>query len=317
MASGLRNIAEGSRVILMYSPSNITELYVRDTVRDIAGANNSSMFDVKTRASFMEALDRCEVAPMIAENWVFALYYDKVKRYLDANMGILDSYHSYFIVIVKNYREFLEVKRSVRKSVLELYLSYIGYYDVEYLFKDSKLPSKLIEFIARSYRDSPESIFKILEEINSGANLTSRSDIVGIVGKSTGTIMNFTFLLLVDGAKGEVGSKLFKNRVGTILELSEIYSSGTLRNFLMSTVKDILDIKVLYMMGVIYDRITDLPEAYDSKKLSRYNRFLEEIRTYRYEKILYLYELLCKSYWRNNRDVLEFMYTYYKRGRSV
>lgn len=312
MASGIRNISCSTKKILMYCPDNLASLYVKDKIRDMSGANSSSMLDVNNKSTFMSAMDMCQVAPMIAESWVFILHYDKVSKLMYANKAVFDSSYAYFIIEVKNYKEFLDVKKNISVD-LELYLSYIGFYDVEYLFRGFKIHEKIINFIAKSYRDSPESIFTLLKWVQEGAKLEERSDVVDLIGKPTGTVSSFAIMLLEDSKKVYT-EKLFSNRLNTIQDLCGIYGFSSLRNFLMASVKDILDIKILWLVGTIYDKIWDLPEGYDTKRLSRYNRLLPVIIGLPYEKILNLYMMLNSCYWRTDIDMLNFMYKYYKKG---
>ena len=103
MASGIRNISCSTKKILMYCPDNLASLYVKDKIRDMSGANSSSMLDVNNKSTFMSAMDMCQVAPMIAESWVFIFHYDKVSKLMYSNKAVFDSSYAYFIIEAVSY----------------------------------------------------------------------------------------------------------------------------------------------------------------------------------------------------------------------
>lgn len=111
------------------------------------------------------------------------------------------------------------------------------------------------------------------------------------------------------------------------VDLADTYGFTKMRNFLLASVKDILDIKELYMVGAIYDTIRDLPDkkvmdakgnlspVYDEKRLSKYNSRLKYIIEIPYLRVVRLYLTLKKGgRWFNAMDMVNFMYQYYEEG---
>lgn len=324
----IKNLRDGdTNVHLLLTGSNLAELYVYDNIKDKCKATRDSIFDISTKSSINEMLELVNVQPFLADKWLFVLEYNKLRSIIKDKKGIFSSDTSEFIIKVKNYKEFKEAKGLLDK-VNDLYLSYIRYYDVEYLLQDTKIPPNLIDFVSKSYSSDPEQIFTLLNELKSGVVIEKRKDIVDICGISSGSLNSFALSLLKEPSKTEKGKKItYKNRIGVALELSEIYGFNKMRNFLMASVKDILDIKQLYMVGVIYDRITDLPDIqvkdkrgnsvplYDEKRLSRYNIYLKTIINIPYIRILRLHLTLKKcGRWFKGIDMINFIYQYYEEG---
>lgn len=318
---------ENYNVHLLLTSSNLSELYVYDKLKEKCNANRDSIYDINTRSSFNEMLDLVNLQPFMANKWLFIIDYNKVKSLVKDKRGIFDSDSSLFLIKVKSYKDFKEVK-NILNRVNDIYLSYMKFYDIEYLLNGYSISPKLISFISKSYSSDPEQIFTLLNELKNGRVIEKRKDIVDICGISSGSLSSFALSLLKEPPKTDKGKKMvYKNRIGVALELVESYGFSKMRNFLMSSVKDILDIKQLYMVGAIYDRVSNLPDiskknkngdlipVFDEKKLSRYNIFLGSIIDTPYPRILRLYVLLKEcGVWHSDVDMINFIYQYYEKG---
>lgn len=312
----IRNLRGGdNNVHLLLTNSNLSELYVYDTLKEKCNATRDSIYDITNKSSANEMLELINTQPFMANKWLFVIEYGKVKSVLREKKGLFESDTSEFLIKVKNYKEYKEVKGLLGR-VNDIYLSYIRYYDVEYLLQGCGLAPKLIDFVSKSYSSDPEQVFILMKELKSGKVIDKRKDIVDLCGISSGSLNSFALSLLKEPPKTDKGKKtIYKNRIGVALELADTYGFSKMRNFLMSCVKDILDIKQLYMVGTIYDRISDLPECYDEKKLSRYNMYLKTIIDIPYSRIMRLYLTLKKcGRWFNGMDMVNFIYQYYEEG---
>lgn len=300
-------------------------MYVYDQLKDICKATRESIYEINTRADFKEMLEMISMQPYLADKWLFVLDYSKLKSISKQYKGIFESETSKFLVKVKNYADFKEFKVLYPKAN-DLYLSLIRNNDVTFLLSKYEIAPKLIDFVAKSYSRDPEKIFLLIQELDKGFEVKDQKDIVKICGSGSGTIIKFVMLLLAKPPQTERGeTRVFKKRIQMADELLDLYNVGSFRNFLVATVKDMLDIKTLYMQGVIYNRISGLPElytkdskgnqvlVYDEKRLSKYNMYFRTItEEIPYEKLMYLYIKLRESgYWRNKSDMLNFIYDYY------
>lgn len=324
----IRNLKkEGVNVHLLLTSSNLSELYVYDTLKEKCGAGVDSIYDVNTKSTINEMLELVNTQPFLAKKWLFVLEYSKVKSLLKDKKGIFEVDTSEFLIKVKNYREYKEAK-SLLLKVNDIYLSYIRSYDVEFLLRDYSISPVLMDFISKSYYSDPEQVFILLNELKDGRVIEKRKDIVSICGVSSGSLTSLALALLKDPPKSDRGKKMvYKKRIGVASELSETYGFSKMRNFLTASVKDILDIKQLYMVGAIYDRIYNLPDVkvmdangnmnpvYDEKKLSKYNIYLKTIIDTPYSRIVRLYLLLKKcGRWYSDIDMFNFIYQYYEEG---
>lgn len=309
-----------SSVHLLLSSSNLAEIYVYDELKARCGATVDSVVEVNSRASFLGMLELVNMQPLLADKWLFVITYKGgVKQLVKKYEGIFQSDTAIFLVKVENYKDFKEFKGVIR-SANDLYLNVIRHDDVSYLLNGYRLSSTVAEFVEKSYYRDPEKVFILAKELKNGAVVSNNRDIVRLCGESSGSIARFAMLLLNEMPTSQSGLKrVYSKRVKLLVDLCESFGTRSTYNFLVSAIKDILDIKTLYLQGVIYDSIRDLPEAYDEKKLSRYNMYLKRIiQDLPYDCILRLYvELSSGGKWRNSQDGVLFLYNYYLRNATI
>ena len=302
-------------VHILYTNSNLSELYVYDTLKEKCKANRDSIFDVSTKNSIVEMLDLVNIQSFLSDKWLFVLDYGKVKSVIKDKKGIFESSNSEFLIKVKNYKEFKEVKEEL-STANDLYLAYVKYTDVEFLFQGFNISPKMVNFISKSYSSDIEQVFVLLNEMKNGLVVESRKQIVSVCGISSGSLTSYAISLLKDFPTTDRGFKtVCRNRIKVGVELADTYGFNKMRNFLLASVKDILDIKQLYLEGVIYDRISNIPDCYDEKRLLKNRVYLESIKSIPYDRITYLYLLLrSQGLWYKDIDMINFIYSYYSKG---
>lgn len=305
--------SEERNVHLLTTNSSMVEMYVYDVLKGACNATLESVYEIKKKADFQEMLELINMPPYMADKWLFILEYDKVKALIKQYIKIFDIDSSCFLIKCKKYAEFKEFKQMYNKAN-DMYLSIMRKNDVMFLLKDFKLSPNMLDFIGKSYYRDPEKIFILIKELNNGLEIKATKDIVKICGVSSSSVVSFTFLMLADPPKSKTGlSRVLKKRIQIANDLISAYGISSFKNFFQASVKDIIDIKTLYMEGVIYKTIRDLPDCYDEKKLSRYNIYLSRITDeIPYDRVLNLYFALKRSgKWYNKASMIQFIYDYY------
>lgn len=309
-----------SNVHLLLTSSNLAEIYVYDELKSRCGATIDSVVEVNSRSTFLGMLDLVNMQPLLADKWLFVITYKGgIKQLVKKYEGIFQSDTAIFLVKVENYKDFKDFKGVIR-SANDLYLNTIRHSDIAYLLNGYKLSSNIVEFIEKSYFRDPEKVFILAKELANGAVVSTNRDIVKLCGESSGSIARFAMLLLKEMPESQSGLKrVYSKRVKLLVDLCDSFGTRSAYNFLVSAVKDILDVKILYLQGVIYDSIRDLPDVYDEKKLSRYNMYLKRIiQDLSYDSILRLYVELCScEKWRTPQDGILFLYNYYLKNATI
>lgn len=305
--------AEDKWVHMLITNSSLAEMYVYDILKAKCGADSESIYRVERASEFNEMLELVGMQAYLADRWLFLVNYSKVKSYMRSHKGILDSETACFLITVKNYADYKEFKELYPK-VNDMYLSLIRESDVGYLLHPFGMSQKNIEFVARSYGRDPDRVFELVRELREGTKVETQKDIVGICGASASSVAHFAMSLLYDPPASEKGERtVIRNRIRQAEDLLDAYGVRAIRNYLVATVKDILDIKTLYMEGVIYKSIRDVPECYDEKRLSRYNYYLRRItEEIPYGRVVRLYlELKRSGVWYSKSQMVQFIYNYY------
>lgn len=313
----LKALTEVDKTVhLLLSSSNLAEIYVYDTLKEKCNATLESIYNITNASTYKGMLELINIQPNLADKWLFVIEYGKVKNQLKKNMGIFQSSTSNFLIKVKNYKEFKEAKDLNKSGVVinDLYLESIRRYEVTDLLRDFNISPKVRDFISSSYYRDPEKVFLLRNELKNGAVIKTSKDVIKLCGESMGSIQKFVFQLLTDDPKTPMFLKRsYKKRVSTLCDLCETFSSRTAYNYIRSSIKDILYIKMLYLEGKIYDNIRELPECFDEKKLSKYNFYLQNIaNNISYHRILMLYNQMgMYGRWNNSQDGIMFLYDYY------
>ena len=307
------------KVELLYTNSQIAEMFVYDTLKKRCDANGDSIIDVKNQASFDEMVNLSYEYPILAKEWLFKIDYKRVKKLCAKYKGLFSSGSpAVFLVEVDGYKDFVEFKELVNNKCNPMYMSYLSYQDISYLFYEHKLPQKQISFIARSYSRDIDKVFELYQEVQNGYEITDIKSITAICGQSVGTTQSFVLSLLKLNIGDLKNSKTsIKRKIRELADLSKAIGCNRLRNYLMSTVKDIMYIKQLYLETDIYDEIKNLPKGYDEKRLSRYQRYLKDIKNIPMSSVLGLFtDLLDSGPWYKDSDAMTFLFNYYEKRRT-
>jgi len=311
----LKGIAEGkSNIVLLQTSSGKADIYVYDTLKKYCSATVESVYEIENKKTFLEMVELSSMQPYLSDKWLFVINYNKqTKGLCKTYKSVFNSDVSCFLIKVKNYKDFKEVK-TLFPTCNDLYLSVIRKPEVMFILNGLSLSQKVIDFVANTYSMDVDKIFDLREKITQGSEVEKPRDVVRIIGSSGGTVSKFAISLLSNPPTTEKGFKqVLHNRLQTAKDLIDTYDVRSLRNFLNATVKDILDIKTLYTQGIIFKTIRNIPDCYDEKRLSKCNYCLERIATQiPMSRIVRLYCLIQEEkVWSTEKDVLDFIYKYY------
>lgn len=292
------------------------DLLVYNLLKQACNGNKDTIFYVNKKSDVEEMLDLSLIMPYSADQWLFIVNYNKVKRQRRKLIEFIKAktVSSKVLVSFDKYADFKKFNDDLGALVNSMYLKTLRKDDMAFLFRGTKLGKDLKEFIFYSYRSEVEKVMSVLEYIKDGHSVKTRKDITELVGVSTGSIQHFIFQLLGKPPKTEKSrERIIKNRSYILSELAKVYGVKGIKTILTNSVKDILDIKTLYLSGVVYKSLTNIPEGYDSKRLLRYRVFFGKIIDIEYSRILELYLLLYnEGVWSNELDLYKFLYIYYR-----
>ena len=300
----------------MMQDSGKLDLFVYNMLKKATSGNKDTVIYVNKKSDVEEMSDLSLVMPMNADQWLFIISYDKVKRHRRKIIELIKQKNpsSKYLVSFEKYIDFKRFNDDLGSMVNSMYLKNLNQKDARFLFRKYKFDKDLFQFIFYSYRSEVEKMMTLLSFLDMGQTVRSRKDVTDLVGVSTGSIQHFIFQLL---GKKPLSLKsqgiIVKNRTVTISELAKVYGVRQLKGIITNSVKDILDIKSLNLTGVLYKSIDKIPEGYDSTRLLKYKPFYAKILDVPYIRILDLYLLLYNERsWNSELDMYRFIYTYYR-----
>lgn len=300
----------------MMQDSGKLDLFVYNMLKKATNGNKDTVIYVNKKSDVEEMSDLSLVMPMNAEQWLFIISYDKVKRHRRKIIELIKQKNpsSKYLISFEKYIDFKRFNDDLGSMVNSMYLKNLNQKDARFLFRKYKFDKDLFQFIFYSYRSEVEKMMTLLSFLDMGQTVRSRKDVTDLVGVSTGSIQHFIFQLL---GKKPLSLKsqgiIVKNRTVTISELAKVYGVRQFKGIITNSVKDILDIKSLNLTGVLYKSIDKIPEGYDSTRLLKYKPFYAKILDVPYIRILDLYLLLYNERsWNSELDMYRFIYTYYR-----
>lgn len=292
------------------------DMFIYNTLKKSTGGNKDTIIYVNKKSDIEEMSDLALVMPMQADQWLFIINYDKVKRHRRKIIELIKKKNisSKYLVSFSKYVDFKKFNEDLGSIANSMYLKNLNLTDVRFLFRKYRFDKDLFQFIFYSYRSEVEKMMSLLSFLETGHLIKSRKDVTDLVGVSTGSVQHFIFQLLGKKPLSEKSQKtVLKNRVNTLTELSKVYGVRSLKGILTNSVKDILDIKSLYLNGVIYKTIDNIPEGYVATRLLKYKPFYAKILDISYMRILDLYLLLYNERsWNSEVEMYQFIYTYYR-----
>lgn len=310
----LKDLVESDKAVhILFTKSTKLSLWVYDTLKEKNDCTKETIFQIDNVNDLKRYRDVVSLSSISSLRWLFLVNYKGVKK----NSKLLEtvvregSGTSCWLIKVENYMEFKEVRQLFPKAN-DLYMSWLRYRDLSLLFKGITVDNKIFQFVANGYSSEPERVMEFRSRILQGEVFKTNKDVVEAIGVSAGSTDKLIFQLLRDPPK--LTKRVIKNRMMVMRELVSVFGSRNTQKFLIKSCKNILDLKILWLNGEVYDRIADLPEGFDEMALRRYSRFLQTIIETPYSRILFLHETLKENRpWMDEVDMQLFLVKYYTK----
>lgn len=307
-------------VFILETSSTKLALYLQDKVKKSCGASKDTTFTIESKKDYKRVKDICNIVPPLSNKWLVYVNITKLRDTKELVKLIQNSTTVMFFCTSDKYMDYKMLKTSLEKhdGVVDFYFSRLGRNDLLYLYdafvpSKNKLSKKLFDYVASGYNTDIDAIFDLFLELAQGTKVSTRKDISEICGVGGNSIESFVFSLLKPPPVTEKGLGIVvKNRLTAGLDLMNVYGQGVFLGRVRGALSRILDIKVLLLGGAIYNKVINLPEPYDEKLLSKYQRYLwkiKEIPTSRIVRCMYF--LQKDKRWSSDIDFVKFIYCYF------
>ena len=313
--------------VIVQCPSNILSLFIEDKLKALLGSTQDTVFTLKSKKDLKEIHMICNIQPFQSKKWLYIVDLDSYAPDKEFFNLVKESSTICYLLTCSKYSTYKKVKEDL-KSVQPLWDFYIGYLksvDMGFLFnefvvktgKESLVSKDLYTYIKEGYSGDVDAVMMLFDYVRSSDSSEkplTKSKVTELCGLGGNTLESFVLTLLRSAPKASKKSfdSIMRRRFKAGAELAEVYGWNKLGNYLNKIVYNIMCIKELQISNTIYKGIRNLPEGYDEKTLSRYNRYLWVTKNIPMTRVLRLKATLSERQWNSATDFMLFMYKYYK-----
>lgn len=316
-------------VLLMVTSSNRLDEFLRDKMKRHYHVGTESIFEIETKSDLKPLKDVVGVAPPFADRWFVSINLDKFDYRSQGDLvDIISTATTCFFFITSTlYANYKKLNESLHKisqlSLYDYYLKSLRKSDFLYLYdafvrEDDRLTPALFKFAYNNYNSNIDAFFNLLLRLNEGVKITTQKDIVDICGIGGLSTESYILAMTKPLSGSEKGLKtVIRNKLKAGKELGDVYGYAKFYRFANKNLENFCTIKMLMISGVVYRKLQDLPETYDEKKLSHYNKYLPELSKVPLSELLRLKQSMGNKVWKSDMDLLEFLYEYYAEKGKV
>lgn len=310
-------------VLLLQTSSTKLTMFLQDKVKRKYNCKSEAIITVETKTDLKRVKEVIGVNPPFSERWYVEINLDKLYD-KDLIPLIKQSSTCVFFCTCSKYGTFKKFKEEYKAStgLCDFYITYLRKYDFIYLYdafvrEDNKLTKQLFDYVVQSYSGDIEAVFDLLLALNQGTKFESRKDIADLCGIGGLSVESFIFSMVKPISGSDKGLKtVMKNRIKAGVDLGSTLGYSSMYNFMAKSLECFCQIKMLRMSGVVYKAIRHLPDAFDEKALSRYQKYIWKLNEIPMSTLLRLRSSMGKRCWNSEEDFLRFVYNYYQSEAS-
>ena len=312
-------------IVILQTPSTRLEMYIQDKLKLKYRVRSEAVIDVQTKQDYKKIREVLGVVPPFAERWFVQLNLDKNSD-KDIIKLLKQSSTCCFFCTCSRYSTYKRVKDELKETegVFDFYINYLRRIDLLYLYdafvpQNKRLSKSLFDFVAQGYSSDIDSIFEFLIHINQGDKFETRKDITDILGAGGLTVESYVFQLLKPLSGSADGLKtVVKNRVKLGTDLGELFSWRSFYNMLAKSVLTMIDLKMLIISGVVYKDVRNLPDNFDERRISKYQKYIWRLKELPLSELMRLRVSIGSEAWASDADFFVFVYRYYsERGELL
>ena len=299
-------------------------MFLQDKIKRKYKCKNDSIIDIGVKSDYKKVKEVLGTTPIFSDKWYVSVDLDKTmdKELIEL---IKQSYTCVFFCTCSKYGTFKQFKEDLKDmtGIFDFYINYLRRPDFLYLYdaftlSDNKLNKQLFDYAVQSYSGDIEAVFELLIHLNQGEKFESRKEIAELCGLGSLSIESYIFTLLKGLSGSDKGlATVIKNRVKAGVELGEAIGFSSMYNFMSRSLLLFCELKMLIMSGIVYKTVRNLPDTFDEKALSRYQKYIWRLKEIPLSDLLRLRQCMGKKVWRSELDFLNFIYRYYNMKANM
>lgn len=287
MLSLIPKLSNEVRVIIEFSNSDAISYIASCQYQEKYGVAKESIIDVNSQKEFTRAKSAIKTLPLLGRNWLInvstSIGLAEIKKYLKSI-----SYNALVVIHTSRYAEYKELSnfpnvktqpmlcsslyfgRLRAEDITALYKYYMRGKDIE---KDG-LNYKLLQYVKKNYQFEPDALCDLFTQVRAGNVPNSEGEVIKIIGVGGNTPQALVIGLLLTSTKTDRGRKaLLKKNLVLLNDLSMKYTYSSIFNFMCDTLRGIMEIKELQLIGNYRSWGKEIPDTYNMKRISRLRRF--------------------------------------------
>ena len=316
--SGLSKLNGAFNVFIWQSSSSYLTMYVQDMLKAQLGCTADTVFEVKSKKDLKELKGLQTITPFMSLKWLAIVDLRSFNRSFKELIEFIKGTTTIaFFCVSERYSDYKSIKDSLKGMdfVYDMYMMSLRKPDFTYLYNafvpKGALTGRLRDYVYQSYSSDVDAVLDLFRLLKSGEVIENRADIAEVCGVGGNSVESFVFSLVSTPPKTARGiSMVLRNKMKAGYELSEVYGWTKLYNRVCSCLQSFIDIKGLRISAIIYKRMVDLPDTFDTKQLMRYQRYIDKLAAMPMSLLMTLQYHLRRRVWRNDFDFAEFMYCY-------
>ena len=271
--------------ILIYTNSNVLQTLLKKQLKKRFNIGRNLTKYASKASELKEIKNETFTPPFGGGTWFLDIQADKInisdlgKHLNNVSKSAISVYW------FTNYAQFKKVcdLEVVKRQGMFCFILYAGKLypeDITYVHnimlpEEKRLPKKLLDYLKKNYTYDVDSVCKLFQSISQGEEIKSTRDIINKVGIGGNTVDSFVMKLLTTNPKTEKGLKSSLEKMLVLLnDLSYTYEYRTIKNYMRSTLKTMMDIKQLQIMGLYSESVKNIPDVvYDETKIQRMKRY--------------------------------------------
>jgi len=284
MLDRVANIYGDTVTIVVYVESPTLEYLVMDMLKKRFKSHVDSVFNLDSVKKVMDAKTETYVAPLRGGKWLLNINTDKLSKQDIAKTLSVNTSFGVAVYWVHKYATFkwMTSLDTIKKQGVYASNYYFGKLfpsDIRFLYNNivgdkTKLNKDLLDYVVDTYTYDVQSVCDLFMAVKSGSEIVSKKDIIELIGVGGNSVDSFTLGLLTSSVNSDKGKKTSISRNLKLLkDLSYTYKYSTIRNYMLSTIEGFMEMKQLQVMGYYCKFDPDIPDCFDSKRLSRLKRF--------------------------------------------
>lgn len=276
--------------------------YLEMLVRSAHGVRPTSIEEVKNKADISSMISMLSLEPAGGGKWLFRVSnrvrIDQLKKVFSSPDLRMENP---VIIRTKGYKGYLDAVSAI-PGANTVSANFFSKEEAGWLLRKWSVSDTVKSQVVNAYRSDADKCIKLARLIDNGVHPKSKAEVVKLVGLAVGSD---TFLLM-DLLTG----KSTKSLVQEFIEYDKSLGTQVLQRRLVDALKHVIDLKILYMTGRVYTRLTSsLPEGYDATKLAKYEWLLKsKLHDIPYERMIALSNQLTAVKWTTTMDAIESVY---------